>query len=171
MKVGKVLLTAGFLASTMFAADFVNYHNLTTKLKEEAKKDGLYATTQEVKDALTKSDWAVVDVRTMEEWSAAAIKGSQRVGREAPEKALENIVLDDNEKFVKTNLIVVCNTAARASLEAQAFRQMGFNTVKIYGINKWIDECNPVVTKYTSGEDKEGTKTKFGNYYAEHCKK
>ena len=48
---------------------------------------------------------------------------------------------------------------------------MGFKTVKIYEINKWIDECNPVVTKYSAGEHKDGTKTKFGNYYAEHCKK
>ena len=37
--------------------------------------------------------------------------------------------------------------------------------------NKWIDECNPVITKYSAGEHKDGTKTKFGNYYAEHCKK
>ncbi len=171
MKLGKVLLTASFLATSLFASEFISYDKLSKTLKEEAKKSGNYATTEEVKEALTKKDWAVVDVRTMEEWSAASIKGSQRVGREAPEKALENIVLDDDEKFVKPNLIVVCNTASRAALEAQTFRQMGFNTVKIYEINKWIDECNPVVTKYTSGENKEGTKTKFGNYYAEHCKK
>ena len=57
------------------------------------------------------------------------------------------------------------------NIEAQAFKQMGFKTVKIYEINKWIDECNPVVTKYSAGEHKDGTKTKFGNYYAEHCKK
>ena len=45
------------------------------------------ATTQEVKEALNAKDWAVVDVRTMEEWAGASIKGSFRVGREAPEKA------------------------------------------------------------------------------------
>ena len=70
-----------------------------------------------------------------------------------------------------SKLIVVCNTASRAVIEAQAFKQMGFKTVKIYEINKWIDECNPVITKYSAGEHKDGTKTKFGNYYAEHCKK
>ena len=131
----------------------------------------MYETSDEVKAALKDEKWAVVDVRTLEEWSAGFIKGTQRIGREAPEKALENIVLDDDEKFVKDKLIVVCNTASRAAIEAQAFKQMGFKTVKIYEINKWIDECNPVVTKYSAGEHKDGTKTKFGNYYAEHCKK
>ena len=29
----------------------------------------MMATTQEVKDALNAKDWAVVDVRTMEEWA------------------------------------------------------------------------------------------------------
>ena len=107
----------------------------------------------------------------MEEWAAGSIAGSMRVGREAPEKALENIVLDDEDKFTKTKLIVVCNTASRAVINAQTFRQMGFDEVKSYGINQWIDECNPVVTKYSAAENKEGKKTKFGGYYAEHCKK
>lgn len=171
MKLSKILFSVSLIASSVFASEFIDYSKLSKSLKEEAKKTGNYATTEEVKKALTQKDWAVVDVRTAEEWAAGFIKGTQRVGREAPEKALENVVLDDEDKFVKDNLIVVCNTASRAALEAQAFRQMGFNTVKIYEINKWIDECNPVVTKYTSGENKEGTKTKFGNYYAEHCKK
>ena len=35
-------------------------------------------------------------------------------------------------EFVKDKLIVVCNTASRAVIEAQAFKQMGFKTVKIY---------------------------------------
>ncbi|MDZ7819505.1 MAG: hypothetical protein U5K55_13280 [Aliarcobacter sp.] len=48
---------------------------------------------------------------------------------------------------------------------------MGFKTVKIYDLYSWIDECNPVTTKYSSHEDKTGTKQKFGDYYAEHCKK
>ena len=77
----------------------------------------------------------------------------------------------ESQEFVKDKLIVVCNTASRAVIEAQAFKQMGFKTVKIYEINKWIDESNPVVTKYSAGEHKDGTKTKFGNYYAEHCQK
>ena len=171
MKLGKIFIASSLLFSSLFASEFISYDDLSKKLKEEAKQSGMMATTQEVKDALNAKDWAVVDVRTMEEWAGASIKGSFRVGRETPEKALENIVLDDEDKFVKDKLVVVCNTASRAVLEAQAFKQMGFKTVKIYEINKWIDECNPVVTKYTAGEHKEGTKTKFGNYYAEHCKK
>ncbi len=171
MRLGKILVASLLVFSSIFASEFINYDAFSKKLKEEAKQSGMMASTQEVKDALNAKDWAVVDVRTMEEWSGAAIKGSFRVGREAPEKALENIVLDDDNKFIKNNLIVVCNTASRAAIEAQAFKQMGFKTVKIYEINRWIDECNPVVTKYTAGEHKEGTKTKFGNYYAEHCKK
>lgn len=43
--------------------------------------------------------------------------------------------------------------------------------MKIYDMHKWIDECNPVTTKYSDAEDKTGTKNKFGAYYAEHCKK
>jgi hypothetical protein len=39
--------------------------------------------------------------------------------------------------------------------------------VKIYD----IDECNPVVTKYTVKKDSNGTGLNFGNFYAEHCKK
>ena len=171
MKLLKILAFASILLTSAFSAEFVSYDELSKKLKSDAKKSGMMATTKEVKDALKAKDWAVVDVRTMEEWAGASIKGSFRVGREAPEKALENIVLDDDENFVKQNLVVVCNTASRAAIEAQAFKQIGFKTVKIYEINRWIDECNPVVTKYSAGEHKDGTKTKFGNYYAEHCKK
>ncbi|WP_198305415.1 rhodanese-like domain-containing protein [Arcobacter vandammei] len=171
MKLGKILLASSLLFSSVFAAEFIGYDALSKNLKAQEKKDGNLATTQEVKDALASKDWAVVDVRTMEEWAAGSIAGSMRVGREAPEKALENIVLDDDDKFVKTKLIVVCNTASRAVINAQTFRQMGFSDVKVYGINQWIDECNPVVTKYSAAENKEGKKTKFGGYYAEHCKK
>ncbi|OCL83522.1 rhodanese-like domain-containing protein [Arcobacter porcinus] len=171
MKILKIFAFTSLLSVSLFSAEFISYDEFSKKLKDEAKKSGMMATTEEVKDALKAKDWAVVDVRTMEEWAGAAIKGSFRVGREAPEKALENIVLDDDDNFVKDKLVVVCNTASRAAIEAQAFKQMGFTTVKIYEINKWIDECNPVVTKYTSGDYKGGTKTKFGNYYAEHCKK
>ncbi len=48
---------------------------------------------------------------------------------------------------------------------------MGFTTVKIYDLHSWIDECNPVITKYSSEKDKEGTNKEFGNFYAEYCKK
>ena len=121
--------------------------------------------------ALKEKDWAVVDVRTAEEWAGAFIKGSQRVGRETSEVAIENFVTDDDGKLIKDKIIVVCNSAARASIEAQTFRQMGFKTVKIYDLYSWIDECNPVVTKYTVKNDRSGTGLNFGEYYAEHCKK
>ena len=171
MKLVKVFIASSLLFGSLFASEFISYDDLSKKLKEEAKQSGMMATTQEVKDALNAKDWAVVDVRTMEEWAGASIKGSFRVGRETPEKALENIVLDDNDKFVKDKLIVVCNTASRAVIEAQAFKQMGFKTVKIYDLYSWIDECNPVVTKYTVKNDRSGTGLNFGEYYAEHCKK
>jgi rhodanese-related sulfurtransferase len=171
MKIGKVIIVSSLLAISLFGAEFKSYDALSKSLKEEAKKEGTLASTQDVKDALASKEWSVVDVRTMEEWAAGSIAGSMRVGREAPEKALENIVLDDDDKFTKTKLIVVCNTASRAVINAQTFRQMGFDEVKSYGINQWIDECNPVVTKYSAAENKEGKKTKFGGYYAEHCKK
>lgn len=171
MKFGKIILATSLFAGSLFAGEFLTYSDLSKKLKEEAKKEGTLATTADVKKALESKDWAVVDVRTMEEWTGGAIKGSFRVGRESPEKALENIVLDDDDNFTKKKLIVVCNTASRAVINAQTFRQMGFDEVKSYGITTWIDECNPVVTKYSSTENKSGTKTKFGSYYAEHCKK
>lgn len=159
------------VASTVFASDFVNYSTLAKGLKSEYKKNGNYATTEEVKKALVSKDWIVADVRTLEEWSGAYIKGSNRVGRQAPEKALENFVLDLNDNFVKDKIIVVCNSGSRASIEAQTFKQMGFKEVKIYDIYSWIDECNPVVTKYTVKKDKGGTGLKFGSFYAQHCKK
>ena len=171
MKFSKIVLSMGLLASSLFANEFINYDNLSKSLKDDAKKNGLYATTDEVKMALKEKDWAVVDVRTAEEWAGAFIKGSQRVGRQTPEVAIENFVTDDDGKLIKDKIIVVCNSAARASIEAQTFRQMGFKTVKIYDLYSWIDECNPITTKYSSHEDKDGTKQKFGDYYAEHCKK
>jgi len=102
---------------------------------------------------------------------AARIKGSYRIGRQAPEKQFSSVVLDDDDNFIKKNIIVVCNSAARASLEAETFRKMGFDTVKIYDIYSWIDECNPVSTGYSGKKDKGGTKNKFGAFTAEHCKK
>lgn len=171
MRISKILLFATLFTVTIFAAEFKGYSDLSKSLKEVAKKEGNIATTADVKKALKDKSWAVVDVRTAEEWAAAFIVGSYRVGREAPEKALENIVLDDDEKFVKTKLVVVCNTASRAAINAETFRQMGFDEVKIYGINQWIDECNPVSNRYSSAENKSGTKKKFGSYFAEHCKK
>jgi rhodanese-related sulfurtransferase len=171
MKFSKIVLSMGLLASSLFANEFINYDNLSKSLKDDAKKNGLYATTDEVKMALKEKDWAVVDVRTAEEWAGAFIKGSQRVGRETSEVAIENFVTDDDGKLIKDKIIVVCNSAARASIEAQTFRQMGFKTVKIYDLYSWIDECNPVVTKYTVKNDRSGTGLNFGEYYAEHCKK
>ena len=171
MKFSKIVLSMGLLASSLFANEFINYDNLSKSLKDDAKKNGLYATTDEVKMALKEKDWAVVDVRTAEEWAGAFIKGSQRVGRQTPEVAIENFVTDDDGKLIKDKIIVVCNSAARASIEAQTFRQMGFKTVKIYDLYSWIDECNPVVTKYTVKNDRSGTGLNCGEYYAEHCKK
>jgi rhodanese-related sulfurtransferase len=171
MKFSKIVLSLGLLASSLFASEFINYDDLSKSLKDDAKKNGLYATTDEVKMALKEKDWAVVDVRTAEEWAGAFIKGSQRVGRETSEVAIENFVTDDDGKLIKDKIIVVCNSAARASIEAQTFRQMGFKTVKIYDLYSWIDECNPVVTKYTVKNDRSGTGLNFGEYYAEHCKK
>jgi len=171
MKFSKIVLSMGLLASSLFANEFINYDNLSKSLKDDAKKNGLYATTDEVKMALKEKDWAVVDVRTAEEWAGAFIKGSQRVGRETSEVAIENFVTDDDGKLIKDKIIVVCNSAARASIEAQTFRQMGFKTVKIYDLYSWIDECNPVVIKYTVKNDRSGTGLNFGEYYAEHCKK
>ena len=168
MKFSKIVLSLGLLASSLFASEFINYDDLSKSLKDDAKKNGLYATTDEVKMALKEKDWAVVDVRTAEEWAGAFIKGSQRVGRETSEVAIENFVTDDDGKLIKDKIIVVCNSAARASIEAQTFRQMGFKTVKIYDLYSWIDECNPVVTKYTVKNDRSGTGLNFGEYYAEH---
>lgn len=171
MKFTKIVLSMSLLASTLLSAELVDYGALSKSLKAEAKKNGLYATADEVKMAIAAKDWAVVDVRTEEEWAGGYIKGSQRVGRQAPEKAIENFVTSDDGKLVKDKIIVVCNTASRASIDAQKFRQMGFTTVKIYDLHNWIDQCNPIVTKYSNAEDKNGTGNKFGNFYAEHCKK
>ena len=101
-------------------------------------------------------------------WSGqeAHIKGSFRVGRQTPELAIANFVLDDDDKLVKPKLIVICNTAHRAcasKVQAVIFRHMGFSEVKVYPIDQWIDECNPVATKY-SGVKKyhKGKDHKFG---------
>jgi len=162
----KIILAAIFVASSLMASEFVDYKALTKKLKAGET----FATTQEVKDALKAKDWIVADVRTDKEWAAAHIKGSQRVGRQAPEKAIANFVLDDDDNFIKDNIIVVCNSGSRASIEAQTYKKMGFKTVKIYDIYSWIDECNPFANAYSSKKDKHGTKQKFGMFKAAHCK-
>lgn len=171
MKLTNILLATTLLAGAASASEFVNYKGLTKQLKSEAKKNGTMATTADVKAALKAKDWAVVDVRTLEEWSGAYIPGSKRIGRQSPEKALSNVVLDDNKKFVKDKIIVVCNTASRASIEAETFKKMGFKEVKIYGIVTWIDGCEPFKNKYSSKKDKHGSKHKFGTFKAQFCKK
>ncbi len=170
-KIASALVVSSLLLSCGFASEakFKDYKSLTKELQAENKKNGTYATIDEVKAALEAKDWVVADVRTMEEWSAAQIKGSVRIGRESPEVALENFVLDMEGNFIKPNMIVVCNSAARASIEAETFRKMGFNQVKIFDIYQWIDKCNPVVTNYSMSNDKSGSGLKFGEYKAQHC--
>ena len=168
----KLLLASAVLGAGLLgaqAAEFKTYKDITKVLKAENKKAGNFATADEVKKALAAKDWIVADVRTLEEWNAAHLKGSVRIGRQAPEEFLASNVLDLDDKFVKPNMIVVCNSASRASIEAETFRKMGFNTVKIYDIYSWIDECNPVQTGYSKKKDKKGTKKAFGAFYAEHC--
>mgnify|MGYP000915257300 CR=1 FL=1 len=169
-KFGLSMVAALLLASGATAAEFKNYDAMTKELKAENKKNGLYATTEDVKKAIKDPAWAVVDVRTSEEWAGAHIKGSNRIGRESPEVAIENFVTDVDGKFTKTNIIVVCNSAARASIEAEALRKMGFDKVMIYDIYSWIDQCNPVVTAYSVKKDSSGTGLNFGEYFADHCK-
>ena len=171
MKLRIMLAGIAFVATSMMANEFVDYKTLTKQLKAEAKKNGTYATEAEVKAALEAKDWLVADVRTMEEWAAAHIKGSVRIGRQAPENGLALHALDEDDKFIKQNLIVICNSAARASIEAETFKKMGFKTVKIYDLYSWIDACNPVVTNYSVKKHKSGTGLKFGSFYAEHCYK
>ena len=171
MKLINTMLIAGVLASGTFAAEFIPYKEMATNLLEENKKEGLFATTEDVKKALKSKDTAVVDVRSSEEWAGAHIKGTFRVGRKTPEMAVGNFVLDDDDKLVKDKLIVICNTAHRASLEALVLRKMGFTQVKVYPIDKWIDECNPVVTKYSAQKYVGGKDHKFGEFYAEGCQK
>ena len=171
MKLRLIMALFLFASANLLANDFVDYKTLTKNLKAEAKKNGTYATQDEVKFALSSKDWLVADVRTMEEWAGAHIKGSVRIGRQAPENGLELHALDENNKFVKQNLIVICNSAARASIEAETFRKMGFKTVKIYDLYSWIDSCNPVVTNYSVKHNKSGTGLNFGAFYAEHCYK
>lgn len=167
------LLSVGllFVTTSLFASEFMSYKQIASNEVKENKKNGTYATIDEVKKALTSKNWLVADVRTKEEWSAARIQGSVRIGRQSPEKALSLHVLDDDDNFIKPNLIVVCNSAKRASLEATTFRKMGFNQVKIFDLYSWIDSCNPVINNYSKKKNKSGTKNKFGAFYAEHCKK
>ena len=171
MKLGHILLASALFMGAANASEFVNYKHLTKKLKAEAKKNGQIATVADVKHALKAKDWAVVDIRTQLEWAGASIKGSYRIGRQSPEKALESIVLDDEDNFIKDKIVVVCNSKSRASIASQTFRQMGFKEVKIHGIYTWIDKCNPVVTGYSKKKDKKGTKQKFGMFKASHCSK
>jgi len=165
MKLLNIIITTTILASGSVASEFIPYKKMAGKLLQENKKNGLFATTAEVKKALHSKDTLVVDVRTHQEWDAAHIKGSVRVGRQVPEMAIANFALNLDNKFIKNKLIVVCNTAHRASIEAIIFRKMGFKQVKVYP----IDKCNPIFTKYSEQKYKEGTNHKFGAFYPEKC--
>ena len=61
MKFSKIVLSMGLIASTLFAGDFIDYNALSKSLKADDKKNGLYATSDEVKAALKDEKWAVVD--------------------------------------------------------------------------------------------------------------
>jgi rhodanese-related sulfurtransferase len=165
------LVASSLLASSALASEFVSYKELSSKLKKQNQANGSFATVKDVQKALKSKNWIVADVRTKEEWAAAHIKGAVRIGRQAPEKALANFVLDVEDNFVKKNIIVVCNSAARASIEAETIRKMGFDKVMVFDLYNWIDKCNPVVTTYTVKKLKSGTGLKFGSFYAQHCKK
>ena len=52
MKFSKIVLSLGLLASSLFASEFINYDDLSKSLKDDAKKNGLYATTDEVMKGL-----------------------------------------------------------------------------------------------------------------------
>ena len=171
MKLKSLLLTGILLSTSVFANEFIDYKTMSSNLVKENKKAGNYATITEVKAAIASKDWIVADVRTQLEWAAGRIKGSVRIGRQAPEKALANFALNDDDKFVKQNLIVICNSAKRASIEAETFRKMGFKQVKVFDLYSWIDACNPTVTGYSSKKYKAGTKNKFGQVKAAHCYK
>ena len=171
MKIKKVLLVLLLLVVSSLANEFIDYKTYSSSLVKENKKNGLYSSVAEIKSAIIAKDWLVADVRTKEEWASAHIKGTVRIGRQAPENGLALHALDDDDNFVKQNLIVICNSAKRASIEAETFRKMGFKTVKVFDLYKWIDNCNPVVTSYSVKKFKSGTGIKFGNFYAEHCKK
>ena len=171
MKLIHSLVLTVVISPASFSAEFITFHKLGDALIAQNVKNGLRATTKDVKEAVLSKDTAVVDVRSPEEWSAAHIKGTVRVGRQSPEKAVANFVLDDDGKLVKNKLIVVCNTAHRASVEAVIFRKMGFTEVKVYPIDEWIDECNPIINKYSRQQYIEGKDHKFGQFYAEGCTK
>lgn len=171
MKLKTLFIASILTGSALIANEFIDYKTLTTKMIAENKKAGNFATTKDVMEAIASKDWIVADVRTKEEWSAGRIKGTVRVGRQSPEKAIANYALDDDDNFVKQNLIVICNTARRASLEAETFRKMGFKKVKVYEFYTWVDSCNPITTNYSSKKNSNGTKNKFGQVKAEHCYK
>jgi len=154
----KILTIFATFTTLLLANQFKPYKVISNELLQENIKAGLYASTDDVKKALKSKDTLVVDVRTKEEWSAAHIDGSIWIGREKAEKLLENYVVTDG-KFTKDKLIVVCNTAHRASIEAMIFKKMGFKKVKVYSIFDWINGCNPLTTKYT----------KLGKFYLDKC--
>lgn len=49
MKFGKIIVAGSLIFSSLFASDFIDYDTLSKNLKEEAKKDGNLATTDDVK--------------------------------------------------------------------------------------------------------------------------
>jgi len=108
MKLHKIILGLMIIVNAMMAGEFISYHQMADKLLQENIKNGMRATTDEVKEAIKTKNALVVDVRTAEEWAGAHIKGSVRVGRQTPEMAIANFVLDDDDKLIYDNLIVVC---------------------------------------------------------------
>jgi rhodanese-related sulfurtransferase len=161
------------LGLTFAMADaFVGYRELAKDCKINLKNENRYASSKDVINALNNPEsWIVADVRTKGEWNSAHIEGSFRIGRDSPEEMLANYALDYDNNFKRKNIILVCNTGDRASLEALVISKMGFKKVMVYDIYSWIDECQPFKTGYSNKRDKDGTGKRFGLFKAEHCYK
>lgn len=164
-----ILTITALTVSSLSASTFVDYKTLTKKLKSDYKKEGKFASEKIVKQALELDNWIVVDVRKKTEWSQGHIQGSHYVGRESMEKEVAKVALDKEGNFTKNKVIVVCNSASRASVEAETFKKMGFKDVRIYGIFDWIDNCNPIVTGYSKKKNKLGRSVAFGDFKSSHC--
>ncbi len=138
---------------------YKGYNIGNKEIHEKLKKAGYEASVQEVEDVVNgkKARWAVVDIRTKDEYLGATIKGVKRSGREAPELAIEEMFLNVQEvekdgKKSKTykgsdidGIILMCRTGTRAAYDWAAYSFAGFGeNVKIFSLVNWVEACKPV---------------------------
>jgi len=166
--------------------EFKGYKPGVKEMREKLHKLGKIATPDEIEQVMRgeKKDWIVVDIRKPSQYNGGHIvvdgKKMLHVGRQQPMAVLQKNVMQvkDNKEIIKKapkNIIIVCRSAMKVSVDYASYAAVGFNDVKVAGVLDWAKSCRPLNSS-TNIEDAALTKKKVkmkkhsdGKYYWEKC--